>query len=212
MRLSQFVEMVREAEISTNVVYLRLREIAKSPDKENVGDFLVQMITEDPQRKTEAERLLKELVEGKDPKDVVEEIDDLYRKWKANAKKALPGVEKKVATELRSGFRGIQDEYLKKNSKKLIAAIVPKMRDMIISLAKTVWVYKNYESALHFHIRGDTQVLSGTIYYRPDRSLYRNYRYYVSVRRGPLTPSEKKRELELHQPYSRKTEKFSLPD
>jgi len=211
MRLSQIVQ----AEINITTRYTRLKEIVRDPDRDNVGDFLVQMVAEDPDKKQDAEKLLKQLNQGKDPAKIADEIDDLYRKWKANAKRDLPGVKKKIGTETRRAIRGARDPFFKgtKAQNRIIDFVQSKVDSWIMTLPKTVFVFKEYEAALFYTITGDEEVLFGHVWFRQDNSRFRRYRYYVTCERADLSKAkdQTKRQLLIRQSNLTKTERHQLP-
>jgi len=212
MRLSQLVQAFhrfRQARGVGDPAYMkaRIEDLFKQPYKENVADFLVEVAAEDPSRKALAEEVLKKLLDDKiDPKQALHEIYDTFKKWKQIAKKELPSVQKKVATEIKRALNQRQDEWLRKNRAKIAQFAVDKMGDMIISLPQSVWVYNNYDT-----IHGETHKVMGRIHYRQDNSRFRRYRYYPETYDlEPLGNNEAQHQLLLHQPYSKKREEFEL--
>lgn len=209
MKLSEIVQaLFREAQrlSDPSVLKHRIDDLYKSPYKDNVADFLVELAAEDPGRKPLAEELLQKLLDGKiDAKQALTEIYDTFKKWKQIAKKQLPGVQKKVIAEMKRAMNSSGDPWLKKNRIKIANESAKIMADMIISLNQTVFVYNEYESAMFWTIHGETRKVMGRILFRQDNSRFKVYRYYTEhYDSEPLGTGEKQKILNLRQPYSRK--------
>jgi hypothetical protein len=217
MKLSQFVLL--QAQVDLRVRQYRLRELKRvsNPSKDDIGDLLVQVIQEEPQISSKAEKLLKQLLDDeRTPAEVVEDLDELYQtvkvKWMQIAKKDLPGVKTKIEKAIRKELKLSRDPWLKQNWRKLPKAITKKMDDWIIMLPASVWRHKKHDSFLYFVVFGTTHMLSGHIHYRRDNSRYQRYRYYVSIdsRLGDELAQNPPKVLRLTQMPSNKSEQTPL--